>query len=143
YRNNRKVGSWIERDRDGDKVTEGEYASGLEHGVWTRYGKGERVLGTYEMKRGNGVKKTWYDTGELHSKTGVRAGLAHGVHRRMHKSGKVAVRGRFEDGFRHGAWTEWHESGKKRLDARYERGALVGTWRRYHENGRLAEEASY
>ena len=86
--NGKRQGPAVERT-EGTRA-EGHYVDGLPHGTWRvvddRTG---RLLGTYEMNRGEGLERRWWPTGELLWEGRVHLGSPDGTWKYFARDGKI------------------------------------------------------
>ncbi len=57
-----------------------------------------------------GVVKTYFETGELHTKVRYKEGLKNGLWSEFYKNGKIKERGKYRDGDKVGVWKTFYKN---------------------------------
>jgi len=77
---------------NGKLIVEQSYSMGLPNGTFKRWDKIGKLLGSYEMKSGNGEEKMWREDGTLWTTTPRLNGKVHGICKSWDKEGKEGRR---------------------------------------------------
>ena len=92
--------------------------------VNARFYKPDGILGA-EIKNGTGVKRHWYDNGQVASVTHYSGGHKDGEYLGRDEQGRIRVRGTHVAGRKHGTWTRYDEAAKQVAQSVFEKGWLV------------------
>ena len=86
-----------------------------------------------------GTLVSYYPSGELQSKTEVRAGRLNGISTGWYTNGVIQVEERFVDGISDGVRRRWYDTGTSMLTGEIKSGRYEGRVERWHTNGVLSE----
>ncbi len=122
YDHDRKTGTWLAFDADGDTLAVAVHRNGLLHGESRIHAPNGTLLRriTYADGRMHGPYESHYPDGGLHERVAYRGGLRDGPYLRMTR-------------------TDTADNGP-RLEGQYSAGSRTGVWRRYYGNGVQSEE---
>jgi antitoxin component YwqK of YwqJK toxin-antitoxin module len=118
-------GPWKRHHPGGALAEEGQYTAGLPDGHWRQLSPAGTVLGEYDLKKGTGVKKRWFDDGPLYSERSVKAGVPWGMQKIYEHDGNLVVSGKVYGG----KWDGNHVVGLKntlRIEETFKRGTRIG-----------------
>jgi len=101
--------------------------------VNARFYKPDGALGA-EIKDGTGVRRDWYDNGQVASVTHYSGGHKDGEFLGHDEQGTIRVRGTHAAGRKHGTWTRYDEAGKQVAQSVFKQGWLVKGNDRFDEN---------
>jgi len=82
-----------------------------------------------------GIKRLWYDDGQIKGKFKFTAGEVNGTFEMWHENGKKSVEQEYSHGVEDGTFESWHENGKKDVELEFEDGLIDGTYESWYENG--------
>jgi antitoxin component YwqK of YwqJK toxin-antitoxin module len=91
-------GAWQRRYPGGQIAEEGGYTAGQKDGHWRQTGPTGLLLGEYDLVRGTGTERRWYDEGGLYSERPIKAGVPNGVARIYERDGNIAVSTKYTAG---------------------------------------------
>ena len=91
----------------------------------------------------NGVKKYYFDTGELKSIVNYKNNKKVGISETFYKSGEKQYDIPYVDGMKHGVVKWYYKDGKVYRETDYIKGKKSGYQRKFWENGKLKSEAFY
>ena len=134
-----------EYDEDKHLFFEGEYRSGLPHGLARIYfdnGKVE-VEKTYKFGKLEGTAVVYYENGNTRLETVYENNIRNGMQRKFHPSGAVKEVSTYVNGKREGVAKAYYENGALRSAIPYSGGKAQGLAHLYHETGCLAWEVPY
>lgn len=145
YEEGQKVGRWTWWDREGNKVREGEFVAGVEHGPWLEWRGGKKTSeGRYDNGKQVGDWVRWYDsTGHKQSLTSFTDGVANGLSSRWHDNGHLAEEGRLEAGKRVGRWVSLNREGGKIWEGHYTADKQEGVWTWWRPDGSVERSATF
>lgn len=109
----------------------------------TKLVSSEKKTVTSKPKLKNGVKKFYFNTGELKSIVNFKNNLKFGVSETFYKSGEKQYDIPYVKGMKHGIVKWYYKDGKVYRETAYEMGKKSGYQRKYWENGNLKSEAFY
>ena len=95
-----------------------------------------------EGKR-HGTREVFYESGEIESKTAYVEGKRHGTREEFYESGGIWYRTEYVKGERHGTCEEFHKSGGIRIRTEYVEGKKNGTYEWFHESGGIRIRTEY
>jgi antitoxin component YwqK of YwqJK toxin-antitoxin module len=87
-------GPWKRHHPGGALAEEGQYVAGLPDGHWRQLSPAGTVLGEYDLKKGTGVKKRWFDDGPIYSERSIKAGAPWGWQKIFEHDGNVVIAGK-------------------------------------------------
>jgi antitoxin component YwqK of YwqJK toxin-antitoxin module len=130
---------------NGALALEGAYLRALhvEHGEWAQLASDGRVLASYVMDRGTGVRLRCHPSGQRKSSTELRDGLKHGLDQHWDEDGHLLEAARYEGGTLHGQAHDFHPDGSYRHERYYEAGNAHGTFKSWDAEGRLICERPF
>ena len=113
--------------------------NGKKEGEYTYYFANGSVGFTLNMKENNmdGIRRCYYDTGELKHIHHYRKGEEHGVTKTYYKSGQLIEKVHYKKGLKHGRISKYHENGKLKQKGSFKNDKLKGTFKQYDESGKL------
>ena len=91
----------------------------------------------------HGLTTTWYESGQVNSKTQWKDGVPHGERTTWYFHGQMWANGQYVDGLEDGTWTRWHQNGEKHSEWHMDRGAWDGFYREWHDNGKPRLEVEF
>ena len=103
----------------------------------------QRLAGTKNEDKLNGLHKYNYPTGELYIEANYKDSLADGTSKIYYKNGKVFEQSEYRLGIKHGLSVKFHENGMKLSETPYDSGRIHGTQKKYRKDGQLSFEAPY
>lgn len=112
YVGGKRHGEWIYWFPSGVVWRRGHYRGDQLHGTWIFKNEDDRVIGSFSMAFGNGIRKRYYTNGQQMDLV------------------------RFKDGHMDGSFKAWHPNGSIRLIGHFRMGQPVKTWRTYYDDGR-------
>lgn len=118
----RRHGPFLSWNYEGEKLTEGLFEGGQQHGSWT-----------------------WYhdDGTTIKAKGRYRRGRQVGNWTQWHSNGERAREGDFLEGRKSGIWTTWHTNGLKAEEGHYHNGMQNGVWSFWKEDGTLDRQETW
>ncbi|HSN28763.1 MAG TPA: hypothetical protein VLT45_20895 [Kofleriaceae bacterium] len=118
-------GPWKRHYPGGALAEEGQYVAGQQDGHWRQLSAAGAVLGEYDLKKGTGIKKRWFDDGPLYSERVVRAGGPFGMQKVYDHDGNLVISGKLYGK----AYDGDHVVGLKntlRIEETFKRGTRIG-----------------
>lgn len=125
YAGGKLDGPWTRHHPGGALAEQGQYVAGLPDGHWRQLSPGGTVLGEYDLKKGTGVQRRWFDDGPLYSERSLRGGAPWGWQKIYEHDGNLAISGK-KYGTR---WEGDRTVGFKntlRIEETFKRGTRVG-----------------
>jgi antitoxin component YwqK of YwqJK toxin-antitoxin module len=98
YKNGKLDGPWQELHPNGQLARVGLYVAGMPDGHWRQLSPSGQVLGEYDLLRGNGIERRWYDTGTLYSEIALKGGVPNGKLELRDPDGNVVVTAKLANG---------------------------------------------
>lgn len=139
YREGVLDGAWSRRAPNQTIVEQGAYVAGQKDGTWTQRTPTGAVLGTYEMVKGTGTEKVWYDSGVIYSERALKNGTLHGSVRTYGPDAVVTSVARYENGELHGQKV-FGTRQSMRFEESFDRGVRVGKRTIWVQGTLIAEE---
>ena len=103
YKANKLDGVW-QRHYPGGAIAEaGTYAAGEKDGEWKQLTAAGAVIGTYTMKAGTGLERTWYDDGPLYRERKLKSGAPWGDIKVYEHDGALALTAKLYGAYYDGA----------------------------------------
>lgn len=118
-------GAWKRHYPGGALAEEGQYVAGQQDGHWRQLGPGGAVLGEYDLKKGTGTKKRWFDDGPLYSERQVRGGAPWGMQKIFDHEGNLEISGKLFGKLHEGDHTVGYKN-TLRIEETFKRGTRVG-----------------
>ena len=91
-------------------------------------------------KRKEGVRKSFYENGNLREEKEFRNGQLNGTTKGYFENGSLWWETNYKNDRKDGAWKVYYENGNYAETGAHENGKPIGIWKRYHENGNLSSE---
>ena len=88
------------------------------------------------------TKYTYYDNGQIHSRTPYKGGKKHGVEKRYYENGQLVSDMLYVNDKKHGI-EKWYENGQLLAEIPYANGKKHGVEKWYYENGKLKSKKPY
>jgi antitoxin component YwqK of YwqJK toxin-antitoxin module len=165
YRNGKRTGAWIWRDRENRKEREGSYAGGKRTGTWlewwgdklvssgaytdgkpdgefTYYDWRGNELGRFTIQGGTGTMTTFHGNKKPATRQRLVKGTPDGPYQELTSRGKVLVEGAYRGGTKHGTWKDWTPDGVLVREQSWKRGQLDGLVKKYVD-GKLSAQFTY
>ncbi len=89
------------------------------------------------------IRKEYYPSGKLKSKTRFKDGQLNGVSKEYYESGKIRVEMPFKNGKLNGVQKEYYESGQLESERTYKDGKRNGVLKKYYNSGELLKKVIY
>lgn len=89
------------------------------------------------MKKKNDVIETYYDNGQLESRSNYKDDKLNGLYETWYKNGQLKARGIYKDDKLEGLWEIWYLNGQLMSRTYYENDKPDGLHEILHENGQL------
>jgi antitoxin component YwqK of YwqJK toxin-antitoxin module len=127
YKENRKLGEWIQYYCSGVTKNKVTYVNGRPDGYAIMYHENGKVQeeGNWKNNRWVGEMKQYYENGEVqHEFKFNEGGKRDGLQTYKHENGNVAVQGNFKEGKESGTIKEYYEDGKLKAEKTYNNGAV-------------------
>lgn len=135
YKENRKIGIWMEYFCNGNAKNKITFVNGRPDGYAVVYYENGKVQeeGQWKNNRWVGALKQYYDNGQVqHDFKFNEGGKREGVQTYKYDNGKTAVEGSFVNGKESGTIKEFHENGDLKAEKTYNNGAVdVNTIKTY------------
>ncbi|NVK83195.1 MAG: hypothetical protein HWE21_02675 [Cytophagia bacterium] len=130
---------------DGSVMSQGEYESGKEHGLWKYwYPSGKLQLeANFDNGTPHGPWNWYFESGSPSSINNYYKGMLHGFNANYHFTGVLSDSGRYVNGRLQGPWAYYTESGRLMVKGSFERDYQQGKWVTFYENGQKSTEGSY
>jgi hypothetical protein len=113
-------------------VVDGRYASGH-----------PKIQQEYRNGKKWGLRKKWYENGQLTQMSYFEDGVAHGIMREWHENGVTMAEGSFEQGKLHGVVRRWYSTGKREAEYPYTNGELNGLVLQWSRKGFMIGRMQY
>ncbi len=147
YKDGKLDGPWQRSYPSGKIAEQGAYIVGEKDGQWRQFGPTGAVLGEYELARGTGIERRWYDDGPLYMERTLKSGEPNGPLRVFDHSGKAVIEAS-QFGTRYDGLRAVGTKNSVRLEERFAHGVRQGVrqlWafgtllvdERYDRRGRL------
>lgn len=139
-------GSYFVRNQDGQLLERGSYTHGNRQGLWESWHANATLESKQQFDGGlliDGTYESFFDNGNLRSRTTYRSGQPHGISESWYINGQRESVSTLENGQRNGELREWYENGNLQRTATFEHGKEAGTTKTYYENGFLEAEYNY
>ena len=165
YKEGEYHGNFIEYNKKGEVVVEGQYENGKRVGDWSNTGAAtttdveETVKSTTQVTETypDGSKKLevtyeselpvfekhWYQSGELLMEGSLQANQRHGVWKSYFKNGKIQSLNNFFEGLNHGDYILYKENGGVLIEGEYDMSKQTGQWNSYDQEGNLINTKYY
>lgn len=88
-------GAWKRHHPGGALAEDGTYAAGLKDGHWRQLSPEGATLGEYDMKKGTGTERQWFDDGPFYMERGMKNGLLHGKYAVFDHDGTQVVAAKY------------------------------------------------
>jgi uncharacterized protein len=118
-------GAWKRHYPGGALAEEGQYVAGQQDGHWRQLSPAGTVLGEYDLKKGTGIKKRWFDDGPLYSERVLRAGVPYGMQKIYDHEGNVEISGKVFGKLYEGDHVVGYKN-TMRIEESFKRGTRVG-----------------
>lgn len=135
YKENRKIGIWMEYFCNGNAKNKITFINGRPDGYAVVYYENGKVQeeGQWKNNRWVGALKQYYDNGQVqHDFKFNEGGKREGVQTYKYDNGKTAIEGSFVNGKESGTIKEYHENGDLKAEKTYNNGSVdVNTIKTY------------
>lgn len=115
-------------------------------GEWLYYHKNSKVLMTKEIYNDegqlNGLKKVFYENGQLAEETPYRNGKIHGEVNYYSEDGVLVKTYNYENDQLHGPSKHFNRAGAVTVEGSYKRNKKTGIWK-YYANGELVDQKDF
>jgi antitoxin component YwqK of YwqJK toxin-antitoxin module len=91
YVNGKLDGPWKRHHPNGAIAEDGAYVAGVKDGHWRQLAANGSTLGEYDMKRGTGTERRWFDDGPFYMERGLKTGVPHGKYSLYDHDGALVV----------------------------------------------------
>jgi antitoxin component YwqK of YwqJK toxin-antitoxin module len=91
YANGKLDGPWKRHHLSGAIAEEGAYRAGLKDGHWRQLAASGATIGEYDMKRGTGTDRRWFDDGPAYMERGMKNGMLHGKYAVYDHDGALVI----------------------------------------------------
>jgi antitoxin component YwqK of YwqJK toxin-antitoxin module len=145
-------GPYHVRYENGNRRTQGHYASGKKHGPWKEWFTNGRLKseGGYEAGEPHGRSIERDEQGRLLRETNYRGGQLHGA-RKSFEAGRIHEHAIFDGGVPAGRWLAWFPDGRLKWQKQYEsvceggkcESRLHGHWLEWGVDGRMTRSERY
>lgn len=132
----------VKRSSEGKLGPDGEF---IRHGITTTfYESGQLKSKTYWAdNKPHGPRTTWYLQGQIWSNGAYVNGREDGTWTRWHQTGEKHAEWHMRNGVWNGTYTEWHSNGLKRLEVEFVNGLRQGPQLLWDEQGVLMSKSDY
>lgn len=131
---------------NGNISVRGQFYKDYAVGEWSYYNYYGQIKSTKNFNDEGeleGVYITYFDNGELDSKSNYKDGMLDGYYEEYYQNGQMYCQGNFEDDQRVGLWAYYWKDGSLKSEYYYINGEVVGMVKTYDEKGVLNEEIQY
>lgn len=131
---------------NGELMVKGNYYKAEKSGIWKFYNEYGTLTSESPYNEDgleDGTVITYFETGEVDSKTEYKEGLRDGYYEEFYRNGNVYSQGWFVAGDKVGSWEYYHRDGGVRLKEYYLEGQSQGDVEFYNEKGHLSEIGVY
>ena len=109
-----------------------------------RYADGHpKIQQEYRDGKKWGVRKKWYENGQLMQDSQYADGVAHGLMQEWHENGERMAEGSFKEGKLDGFVRRWYDDGKREAEYPYKDGELNGIVLQWNRKGVMIGKKSY
>ena len=109
-----------------------------------RYADGHpKIQQEYREGKKWGVRKKWYENGQLMQHSNYAEGVAHGLMEEWHENGEKQAEGTFKEGKLNGVVRRWYDDGQREAEYPYKGGELNGIVRQWNRKGVMIGKKSY
>jgi antitoxin component YwqK of YwqJK toxin-antitoxin module len=133
-----KQGYWMKKDKQGNKIFEGNFKNNVPYGDMKRFHKNGvvKAIMTFDKTDQKSVRVVYFDdTGEKSATGAFYDKQREGLWQYFGAGTKLVGEETYVKGKRDGTSKKYYPSGKVVEEINYKAGKLDGTWTRYYESG--------
>jgi antitoxin component YwqK of YwqJK toxin-antitoxin module len=127
----------------GQILEEGSWRENAPVGLWTYHDKSGKQIAQIDMKEGDGVWPSFYDTGAKASEQNYKAGKLEGAQTNWSVSGQITYQATHKDGRLDGLVKSFFNDGKPSVEANYLEGEQHGDFHQWNEAGEKVSDRKY